>query len=373
MSTASIFVMSQLTNYIQKELDKGFSKKLITKKLLQAGYDTKEIKESFKSLHTHEPLIRRELDHTHYDVHIQWSKWVFPLLAVCVALFLGYLVFMYATQDVSFVDVVDIVDDKEVGCATLSSVPEQDICFLRLAAQGEDVCDQLSSTVFGTACDEAFWDTNVCLYEQLIEDVGEECTVLLNENVCRDAEDVSLCLGELAVSKKDATLCDGQISCLVYYAVEMNDGSVCTEYASTRSTYCTARYYEETGDASYCEVGSISCGYDRGASDVERAAFIEKQIAAFDDKDSGELLLGFAVQEGDPLVCTYLGEDDEKYHNLLSSHTISFTDFCVLAVAFELADSSICDTLTESYKYALCQDILTCPNSENEAICNELV
>ena len=88
--------MSQLTNYIQKELDKGFSKDLVTKKLLQAGYTQQEISESFQSLKSAEPLLRRKsIEMPHMEFHITWGRWVFGILAVLLVAIFGSLIYLY--------------------------------------------------------------------------------------------------------------------------------------------------------------------------------------------------------------------------------------------------------------------------------------
>ena len=145
--------MSQLTNYIQKELDKGFSQDLISKKLLQAGYSQQEISESFQSLKSAEPLLRRKsLEIPHMEFHITWSRWGFGILAVLLVAVFGYLIYLYEGELPTFEEV-----SVPSSCDGLA-VEEKNICLLQLAQQGEDVCDQLSTDVLKTLCTEKYWE-----------------------------------------------------------------------------------------------------------------------------------------------------------------------------------------------------------------------
>src|SRR3989338_3956607 len=134
--------MSQLTNYIQKELDKGFSKDLVTKKLLQAGYTQQEISESFQSLKSAEPLLRRKsLEIPHMEFHITWSRWVFGILAILLVAVFGYLIYLYEGELPTFEEV-----SVTSSCDGLA-VEEKNICLLQLAQQGAISCTSLSTQV----------------------------------------------------------------------------------------------------------------------------------------------------------------------------------------------------------------------------------
>ena len=223
--------MSQLTNYIRKELDKGFSQDLITKKLLQAGYDKKEISESFKSLKSAEPLlVRKTLDTIHSDVHVQWSKWVFPLLAILVVVFLGYLVYLY--QGTSFV----VPNEGEISpCINLTG-GEKDLCMLQLAEQGVITCDSLSTQILQTICSDKMWETHKCDYEFILSKnttAREDC--LLQEAIAtqdvsyceRKINDKATCFFQIAQAAQDPSLCSHSTECYNQYAIFSQDISVC--------------------------------------------------------------------------------------------------------------------------------------------------
>lgn len=357
--------MSQLTNYIQKELDKGFNKDIITKKLLQAGYTKQEIQESFTSLKAAEPLLRRKfLDTIHTDVHVRWSRWVFPLLAIGLLVFFGYLLFLYIEGRPAVEEVT--------ACDEISDVQEKDICYLQLAAGGEDVCDKLKNSAFKRACSGKIWETDSCLYEQFIEQVSESCKIQLGEEDCERQEDYVGCITELAVENNDPELCQGKASCITQLAISNKDGSFCTTYLSLSSEECIDDYYQVTGDATYCQLGDIACGYVATASDAEKQAFFEKHIAILDEESKNEYLWDFAVEYKEPLACSYISETEEMT-SLLENYELLPPDVCVMGVAYQSQDSTICDAFTETHKKSLCIDMLTCTETTvNEDLCHEL-
>ena len=231
--------MSQLTNYIQKELDKGFSQDLISKKLLQAGYSQQEISESFQSLKSAEPLLRRKsLEMPHMEFHITWSRWVFGILAVLLVAVFGSLIYLYEGDLPTF-------EEVSVPSSCEGTVEEKNICLLQLAQQGEDVCDQLSTDVLQTLCTEKYWEKDSCNFNFL---------------VTKDTEQREQCLWEQAVATQDASYCTrkvhDKIECLLQLAQESGDASVCGQYRK-----CYTQYALLIKDDSICEM--LTDDFDR--------------------------------------------------------------------------------------------------------------
>ena len=200
--------MSQLTNYIQKELDKGFSQDLISKKLLQAGYTKQEISESFQSLKSAEPLLRRKsIEIPHMEFHVKWSKWVFGFLALVLVAVFGYLIYLYEGE------ITLPKPIEETKCDTLTSLEEKDNCFLELAANGEEVCEKIHSFALKTSCEDKIWKTDTCSY------------------LIITGKDYKQCLWDKAIETKDATYCskiiDQRSECFYQLAFELHDASVC--------------------------------------------------------------------------------------------------------------------------------------------------
>lgn len=307
--------MSQLTNYIQKELEKGFSKELILKKLLQAGYTKQEIEESFASLKRAEPLLRRKLpDYLHTDVHVQWSRWVFPLLALLVAVFFGYLVYLYAVGEVGVEEVV-------TDCDALADGREKDVCFLQLASLGEEGCAKIVSDLLRVSCEQSVWERNDCVYDML---VGEDYHACLYEKAI-ERGDASFCIGleekrsdcffAIAKQKEDVSLCKNDFGCVLNMAISKKDASLCVaadEYTQVQAL-CYDAYAKETGDTSICMQGTFICGYTRLTSEEEKKIFIEgfiNEISAAEEdgqaSERDETILGLTEDYHDPLFCSYI-------------------------------------------------------------------
>ena len=311
--------MSQLTNYIQKELDKGFSKDLITKKLLQAGYTQQEIGESFKSLKSAEPLLRRKFaDTLHLETHIQWSKWIFGLLAIIVVIILGFLMYQYKGELSSY-------QEQDVSSCDSLSDREKDICYLQLSATGEDYCSAIQNMAIKTACDERVWETNNCTYELFIGNDYDKCLYqkaveTKDTKYCTMQEEHSDCLLQLALDAGDNSLCEGDGYCLFNYATEKKDITVCESLAGMFQYQCYDAYAAETGDFSVCDKGSFICGYPSNGTAEEKKAFIEEKISplsteateegALSDRDKKLLFAAFHTR--DSLFCSFVLDLEEK-------------------------------------------------------------
>ncbi len=307
--------MSQLTNYIQKELEKGFSEKLIREKLLKTGYTEQEIKESFRSIKGAEPLLRRKLpEYLHADVHVQWSRWVFPLLALGVAVFFGYLVYLYAIGEVGVEEVV-------TDCDALADAREKDICLLKLARRGEGRCAKIISDLLRVSCEQTVWERDDCVYEMLVEEDYRAC--LYEKAIEKGA--TSFCIGleekrsdcffAIAEQKDDVSLCKNDFGCVLKMAISQKDASLCAA-ADERiqvQALCLDAYAEETGDTSMCAQGTFICGYTSLTSEEEKKTFIEafiKEISATEEdgqvSERDETLLNLAEDYHDPLFCSYV-------------------------------------------------------------------
>lgn len=347
--------MSQLTNYIQKELGKGFSKELITKKLLQAGYTQQEIAESLKSLKSAEPLLRRKLiDTIHEDAKVVRSKWLFSLIGIILLIGFVYLILQYVSIPAGTV------------CDNIADVQEKDICYLELAANGEDVCGKISASSVQLACTEKLWETQQCVYEKIIGKISDICKE--PEEGCELAENYGQCITDLALKEQNVEICQKRLNCVTAFAIQMNDGSLC-QTLTRGQKYCTTKYYEETGDAQYCTAGNLACGYNSEATEQEKIEFFEQNIAAMDEEGFNDYVLEFAIENNEPLACQYLQETDVKIQEILDANSITMSDFCIIAIAHNTKNSTICEMLIVTHKYSLCIESLNCTEGE---LCNEM-
>lgn len=304
--------MSQLINYIQKELDKGFSKELIREKLLRAGYTKQEIQESFASLKAAEPLLRRKFPDTiHTDVHVRWSKWVFPLLAIALALFFGYLLFLYiegkpAVEEVS-------------ACEEFSDAQERDTCYLELAAGGEDVCEKIASSALQSLCTQKIWTASDCSYDFILGKNTSAC--LFNKALetkdttyCYMQKEHTDCLYSLAVAAQESSFCGIDGACLFEYALEQNDVRACAAIQDIFQWQCYDAYAEKTGDTSICDKGSFRCGFPVNGTEEEKKAFIDAKISTLsttvmegeDYSERDQYMYSSAKKFQDAVFCLYI-------------------------------------------------------------------
>lgn len=309
--------MSQLTNYIQKELDKGFSQDLITKKLLQAGYDKQEITASFKSLKSAEPLlVRKAIDSIHLDSKVKWSKFVFPLLAIVVVVVLGYLVYQYQGA---------LLPSEEVSSCIGLEGNEKDLCYLQLSAAGDESCSEIENLAVKTACEQKIWEHDNCSYAFLLGNGYGECLFqkaieTKDTRYCTMEEDHSDCLYTLALAVGNSSLCEGDEYCLFKYAIQKKDTTACDSLQGMFQYQCYDAYAAETGDLGVCEKGSFFCKYPVNGTTEEKKTFIVQSISSlssevqegttFSERDK-KLLFG-AYHTRDSLFCSYVLDVGKK-------------------------------------------------------------
>ncbi len=307
--------MSQLTNYIQKELDKGFTKKQITEKLLQTGYNQQEITESFQSIESKQPLLTRKLpDVLHLDPHVKWSKIVFPLLAIAILAFFVFLIWQYSAVFVPAVSPCEDVVGQE----------EKDRCILELAALGKGDCTGIVSSLFIAACEQKLWESDECTYTLLLGGDVESCLFqkaieTKDTTYCTRMEEHSDCLTELALALHDATICMNDVSCITTYMIKERDPTACNQVILF-SEECYDAYAQQTGDSSICDKGSFVCGYPIEGTLEDRKTFIESKLSTLstetpegDDMSiRDEYLYNMAKQFQDTIFCEYITVVDFK-------------------------------------------------------------
>ena len=315
--------MSQLTNYVQKELGKGFAKKRIAEKLLQAGYTQKEIEESFASINSAEPLLRRALPEIHgAELQVRMSKWIFPIIAGAVLVFFAVLLIFYMKHEGV---VEERVVEKIVSLEDCSISP-----------------------------------TN-----------SEDCQTQVKQSQCQQQEDYFGCLTNLALQENEPQLCNKSEQCIITLAIAQKDGSLCKTYLKSPSA-CARDYYKATGDASYCVLGDLECGYDASTSYAEKQAFFEKQSSVLEEDDS-EYVIGFAIEYNEPLVCVAFVPEDSQLKDIIEKYSITASDFCILAITYHNQDASICSLFTETYKNSTCHAVLNCDSeTQYEDLCHEI-
>lgn len=169
--------MDSLVVYLKRELEKGFSEELITKKLVQAGYTEKEINSAYRQYHRHEQYkktISRIVDNTE-------KTWIILLLWVVAIILLTILIVFF----VQYLDLTDLLQIKktvlvepetEEDC-TIFTHRDKEQCLLKVAAFHDSpaVCVNMTSKVMAYECRTEVWDKNYCAFLILTNQSTVEC------------------------------------------------------------------------------------------------------------------------------------------------------------------------------------------------------
>ncbi len=160
--------MDTLVTYIKKELEKGFTEELITKKLIQTGYTEKEINKAFRQYHRHEQYkktIGRVVDGAEktWTILLLWVIAII-LLTILVVLFVQYVgVDWNALFQIKKTVLVE--PETEADC-TVFSHRDKEQCLLKVAAFQDStaVCVNMTSKVMKYECKTEVWNKNYCAF-----------------------------------------------------------------------------------------------------------------------------------------------------------------------------------------------------------------
>ena len=312
--------MSQLTNYIEKELSKGYSKDLIKQKLLKAGYKQEVIEDSFHLIEGKKDFIVRKKHHfydsIHLDPHVLRSKWLFPVIGIVCLIVL--VVLLLSNIDFSEIDKGEDLLETTVSisdCKKLSG-DGKDICILELAKQTDDIeyCDELFNEGLKSFCVNKGWEQNTCSYESLIGE-REDCLKTKaiensDDNYCYISEDVNTCLVEMSVSLNDVKYCDEVPECVGGVAAETNNIGLCDEIESKAQCY---REYSFLTDTNVCSDNDIECELYFAETDDEKreviGEYVEYLINYDEEFDLDEFLITLKDKYSENIFCEYVAEE----------------------------------------------------------------
>lgn len=232
--------MSALTEYLQKEVIKGFSKNAIIGKLLKAGYKREKIEQAFAEIDKKESVISQASKKSIVDKEAitKWAAIVVLILVIIAGTYLVINKFM-APEETKEKKAVDISK-----CNKLVDT-ERDNCILETAKELDngEVCREIIEKTKKNMCSIKVWVTNNCLYQQLLGKETEDCfaeqaLVSKEINDCYMVRDVEGCLLQLALQENSITYCNDQIECVVAFAKEKNNQEVCEEVDETSKMFC---------------------------------------------------------------------------------------------------------------------------------------
>ena len=155
--------MSQLKNYVEKELGRGFSRDVIKEKLLSSGYDEHEIDETFSIIDKKpEVLVREphiEASRNRLQTHLKKTSIIFAAIVIIVIFALSYLIVTYYVNfdekidNIPFLEDIKITEELETPQTTktqdeeCSAADNKCLYSLALETQTSDPCKIASAAV----------------------------------------------------------------------------------------------------------------------------------------------------------------------------------------------------------------------------------
>lgn len=229
--------MSKVSEYIERELAKGFSKTQITEKLKKAGYNEEQMKQGFNETE------RKDIPKKTMN-NIQRKKVMFVVgVLVAVGLLITLMFLMnkkIAQQNVPLAEKKVPVDtcNKFIG-------KEKDICILKLAKEYENaqVCKYVDDKIMRQQCSIKGWDNNPCFYSGLLGASTDACYLqkALKEkalNKCYMTKEVNDCLLKLTLQENNISYCNDEIECVKQFVKEKEDITICNNLDESAMNVC---------------------------------------------------------------------------------------------------------------------------------------
>ncbi|MBS3137046.1 hypothetical protein J4232_01310 [Candidatus Woesearchaeota archaeon] len=376
--------MSKLTDYIEKELKKGFSIEKIKETLLKYKYPEDEINEALVEVKQYE-----------FPQH----KWKKPLLWEMIGV-VGGLILIIILLIYPFDRVGEGVQEKIVPEKPLT-VPEcdglqpakRDVCVLRLAAQRNEteICVVMNDVSRKIDCYQKIWEKNECRYLEIIGEDADECYVgkavlEMDFTYCYKTKDVEKCFEKLFLlnNTKDICLKEGYLDkdCLDYYISTTNEISLCDNFDIYKKGFCIYDIAIRTNNKELCNydfgkpLTTFSCKFKIASNKMEKENIIKEFQQLMIEKyekghiNTNEFIFDIAVIEKDINYCKLTTNDKIESINSLKNNT--FYNMCLLIVALQNNQSDICEQISDITDQKVCKEIVKdqCKINKYVDICN---
>lgn len=232
--------MTKLTDYIEKELKKGFSQQQIKAVFLKYKYDEQAVDEAFTQVSHHEfPQHKLEVPHI--------GKMMFGIImtiviAMAVLFSVRYVQKTYFDED-AFLKEYHEQQAKQAAailktttCKEIEDVEQQDICLLKLSAEKNTVeyCDAIESFYILVDCKAKIWEKDECRYFEVVGEDSFDCyTRMAIENkdfsICAKSSDYERCKTQFFTEYKEVRICKDDFVCIIALVQATKDLSKCTE------------------------------------------------------------------------------------------------------------------------------------------------
>lgn len=230
--------MTKLTNYIEKELKKGFSQQQIKTVLLKYGYDEQLVDEAFTEVSHHEfPQHTLEVPHM--------GKMMFGIaMAIIIAMavlfsitfvqrnYLDKDVFLEQYQQEQAALAANLL--KTTSCKEIENVDERDLCLLKLSAEKNDVsyCDAIETFGILADCKAKIWEKDACRYLDVVGEDSFDCYIQLSltQNSikpCYHTNNFTSCLNKVFTKTNNKEICNNDTRCIIELARISKDETLC--------------------------------------------------------------------------------------------------------------------------------------------------
>ncbi len=318
--------MSQLKNYVEKELSRGFSIDVIKRKLLSSGYDEQEIDETFSIIKQKPDILVREQhiqdSRNRLNTHLKKTNLIFATIVIIAIFALSYLIVTYY-----------VAYDQKV-----ESIP-----FISDIKTTEDSTTQESQiTVEEGDCPQANFE---CFYNKALE-TG-------NSEYCQGTTRPIECEIEISTKFNNANLCTYD-ECSISFALENNYPEACENLESEEKERCYLRYSVEFNDGTYCPENLFECQFKFGTNE-EKQELVEELTETLGEKETKGKLINYAKTNDDSSACSFLPNNI-----IFGDIQLSHQDFCVFNVAYVNEDIEHCNQLSSEQFLEKCNNIIEC-------------
>ncbi len=280
--------MSQLTNYIEKELSKGFSKEKIKGKLIDVGYKSSLIEESFKFIDGKKDTIVRkpEISKT---LKTNTKKWIFVGLGILAIIIFAFLL-LYVSNITKKVEGI-----KQVQETTEKETQKQGTIRILQITPERDECYYINNREEKSECYISLAITNY------------------SSKYCYELENPGHCLRSMAIDLNNVTYCYGSEKCTAKVAYTHNKKEYCdSEELGDTKHMCYREYATLSNNPNECFQTDVLCFYLLETNEEEKRRLIEEYIIEMDQNSIDNTLPNLAVNYNDQLFCDFVSEDKKE-------------------------------------------------------------
>jgi len=369
--------MANLAKYVRKELDKGYTKAQVRKKLAKAGYAKSAIEDGIKAV----SLSPR-------GPQIIWHKYATVLVMILVVVIvIGGVYFLVpeaaeVTKRVAnFTKAIVPLKAEDVmlkKIKTCDAAEDRNVCLFILSKENDDtsLCSAIGDAFYLHYCDDAIWREDECRYLTLIGGNSSQCYLDKalesdDPSICLLSENPAECRGMLALKSENYALCD-TYECVKLLVDEGGDSSICDTLLPTADFLpetCRQIFAAERADPELCK-GETECLLTLSDTPEEKKALFEqlKEQRELEGPEIFFIMEVYVESEEDLLLCETLTLNQAQLSQYAVGRAgVDVYDLCVLANAYRRGKESFCSYLKAGSLQSSCISIVkrSCPPTDS--------